>query len=157
MKKVDENYNYDELEGFVPMKTGQKSLREERIQMGTHRQMIVFTKAAIEALGDPDYVAVSINRERKQILIKKSDYMDDEALRIRSRAKVNRVKNVTENKNLEDEIEQMTNRDLGTVNLIIDGVKARTVRDAVIFDLRTVRTEKKRIIGAAIKKAKAAA
>lgn len=154
MKKVDENYNYDELEGFVPMKTGQKSLREERIQMGTHHRQIVFTKAAIEAMGDPDYVAVSINREWKQILFKKSDYMDDEALRIRSRAKVNKVKNVTENKNLEDEIEKMTNKDLGTVNLIIDGVKARTVRDAVIFDLRTVRPEKKRVIGAAVKKTK---
>ena len=149
MKKVDDNYSYDELEGFEPFDPDQKSIRDELIQMSIHGRQMIFSLAALAALGSPEYVTVHLNRERKMVLFRKADHTDMAALRVRARQKKNKVRSITESQKLRAELEKMTNKDLLTVNLLVPGSKAKTLRDAVIFDLRQAQVEKKRQVGRA--------
>ena len=153
MKTVDENYKYEELEGFKPFDPELQAMRDEIVMLEIHGRQLIFSKTACELMGSPDYVTVRINEERQLILFQKSTYEEPAALRMRTRNVSNKVKNVTENQKLKLAIEQISRRDLQTVNVIAEGYKARSVRDAVIFDFRKIRVTPKRLIGNAKKKA----
>ena len=153
MKIVDENYKYDELEGFEPFDPKTRPMRNELIQLDIHGRQFIFSKLALDAMGNPDYVTIRINAERKLILFRKGDYKDPMSLRLRPRQKTNKVKSLTESQALVRRIEEVTKKDLKVVNILCDGTKSRSVRDAVIFDLDNVRIIKKRAVGIVAKKA----
>ena len=144
MKIVDKDYSYDELEGFEVFRPQQPGMRQEIPQMTIRGRQLHFTKETLSMLGDPEYIKIRINAERKILLIEKSDYKDENALHMRTRAKNNKVKNQTECTNLMRTIEKLTNKDLSIVCLVIEGTSSRKVRNAVMFDLNTAAVKKRR-------------
>lgn len=157
MRMVDKDYKYEELEGFEDIVLNRSTMRNELIQISIHDRNITFSRAALAALGDPDYVSCRINSERGLLLICKSAPEDPNALWVKCRCKTNSLRNMIESKQVKDAIERMSRRDLGTVNLDADGKKAASMRDAVIFDIGRARAAKKRMVGKAMMKKRAEA
>lgn len=152
MRMVDKDYKYEELEGFEDLVLNRSTLRNELIQISVHDRNITFSRAALAALGDPDYVSCRVNTERGLLLIFKSTPEDPNAIWVKCRCRTNNVRNTIESKQIKDAIERMSRKDLSTVNLDADGKKAASMRDAVIFDIGRARAAKKRLVGKALLK-----
>jgi len=153
MKTVNENYSYDELEGFVDIKPNRQVLRDELIQISLHERALKFSRAALTALGDPEYVSFKVNPDRMLLLVYKSDPQDIKALRLRPTQPQLKLRTVVECQQIKTAIEKLTKHAIDVVNLYADGVKAKTMKDTAIFDLRNARYEQKRNVGKAKKKA----
>lgn len=144
MKRVDENYSYDELEGFEPVEMRGTISRPELIQLKLQQRTFILTDTAVKALGRPDYVRCMINRDRKLLLVEASDVQDKNAVKMVKNSSASKKKMKFESSRLARVIEELTNRAASAVNMNFDGSAARSRKNALIFDLANVQVYEKK-------------
>lgn len=154
MKRVDENYSYDELEGFEPVEMRGTTARPELIQLRLQQRTFILTETAIKALGKPEYVRCMINRDRKLLLVEASDPRDNNAVKMVKTSSISKSKLRFESSRLAGVIEELTNRAASAVNMNFDGAAARSRQNALIFDLKTVQVYEKKAYQKTGKRAK---
>ena len=133
--KVDENYSYDELDGFqaIDLKKNRGDHAELWALFG--RKHINLSKAVRDHICTMDYLQVMWNPETKQLLMAAASGPGTNCIRVPNGSI--RVSGFA-CKELADMIERETKRDLGTVRVRLYGTKCKSKRAAVIFDLASM-------------------
>ena len=144
MKRVDENYSYEELEGFEVVELRGTTARPELIQLRMQMRIFVLTETAIKALGHPDYLRCAVNRDRKLLLIEAAEAQDKNAVKVTKTSAMAKKKLRFETARLARVIEEMTNRSAEAVNLTFEGSAARSRKNALLFDLKNVQVYAKK-------------
>ena len=146
---VDDNYKYDELDGFEILDMKRQAIREELIQISVHESTLVLSDTAFTALGEPEYIRFRVNPDRQLLLIERSVPEERQAVYVRPRSPQCKKRRIIGSRILKQTLEKLTKRDLGTVNMVVTGRPMKQIKDAAVFDLRTASYSKKRFVGAA--------
>lgn len=136
MKRVDENYSYDELEGFAPLELNQKA-RKDDIWISAHKNTLGLSSAARKILLVKTHLRIAYNRERKQLLLQAASDTDKGVIPLPPTASHN-LHCAALTKLLEKECRY----DLSIVRIHVYGEVSHTRKGAVIFNLNTVVSKK---------------
>lgn len=146
MKTVDENYSFDELEGFEVVRSSSSAskMRSELVQLHIHDSTFILSDAAVDILQDPDYIRCMINPERKLLLVFPTTAQDLNGIQLRKRSPKAERKAQFDSRPVKRAVEKLTKRDSAVVNLIADGKKTSAKPKAVIFDMNALQTYEKK-------------
>lgn len=133
--RVDENYSYDELDGFQVLDLKKQRGDQAELWALFGRKHISLSKAVRAYICTMDYLQFLWNPETKQLLMAAASGPGTNCIRIPNGSI--RVTGFA-CKELADMIERETKRDLGTVRVRLYGTKCKSKRAAVIFDLASM-------------------
>ena len=137
MKIVDENYSFDEFEGFAPMDFSTRICLRGRIELSVFEGKIGFNREARDVLFARKFIRFAYNAEKRQLLAVSVPNEGKDTIRITSTAKA--YISCAEICRL---LEQECRYDLSMVRMRIPGTQSRTKKNAVIFDLTQATTAK---------------
>ena len=137
MTTVDQNYSYDELEGFEPCNIKSKVGPSSEIWMSVSGPLVRVSSAARNVLFSRKYLAFYLNEGKKLLLVCSSSSDGPNVIRIPQTGK-----NALHSSDLRKLLERICRYDLQTVAIRIPGTIARSRKNAVIFDLNNVTTWK---------------
>ena len=148
MKTVDENYSYNELEGFqaVDLKRTRGDAKELWVLFGNKH--ISLSQAAREIICTTEYLQFFYNPETRQLLMAAAPAPGKNTTRINKTIRFTGFACIE----LVRLIEQETRRDLGTVRLRFSGKKVKSKRSAIIFDLASMEVVKSKPMPKNVKK-----
>ena len=136
MKRVDENYSYDELEGFAPLELNQKA-RKDEIWLSAHKNRLGLSSAARKILLAKSHLLIAYNSERKLLLLAACSQQDKGVIPLPATAFHN-----LHCAALTYLLEQECKYDLSLVQIHVFGEVCRSRKGAIIFDLNTVVSKK---------------
>ena len=138
MKRVDESYSYNELEGFaaVSLKT---AARQDELWLCTLMDSRGFrlSRAARKILCVKSCIRVFYNPDTKELLLAASNEDADNSVRVTKSATT-----CLNSGKLCRMIYQLCRFDESTVVVRIPGTAARSRKNAIIFDLSAAKSEK---------------
>ena len=137
MKIVDENYSYDEFEGFTPLDLSMRVCARARIELSVFEGKIGFNREARDVLFGRKFIRFAFNSEKRQLLIASVPDEGKDTIRVPKMARSN-ISCAEICKLLEKECRY----DLSVVRIRIPGTMSRTKKNTVIFDLTQVKSVK---------------
>ena len=138
MKKVDSNYSYDELEGFIPLEIRSLAPQDE-ILLSMYRGKLNLSKAARTILFVKDYLLIAYNSEQRQLLLAACPEAGKGTIRLPKSAA-----GAITNKALDELLTRECRYDMAVARIYIRGTVCRSRAGAIIFDLNTVTSKKAR-------------
>lgn len=137
MKIVDENYSYDEFEGFTPLDLSMRVSARGRIELSVFEGKIGFNREARDVLFARKFIRFAYNAEKKQLLIASVPDEGKDTIRIPKTARY-----IISCAEICRFLEKECRFDLNTVRIRIPGTVSRTKKNTVIFDLTQVKSVK---------------
>lgn len=140
MKRVDENYSYDELEGFEGLNFTRRAVCTDEIWMTVSSTgMIWMTKKAKDILFTRKYIRLAYKPEKKLLLLCSEPNDGPDSIKLQKSSR-----NMIQHKQLSQFIGQECRYDLSIVNVRIPGTVCHSKRNAIIFDLNRATSVKPR-------------
>ena len=136
MKRVDENYSYDELEGFAPVELNRKAHKDE-IWLSARNTRLGLSYAARKILLTKSYLRIAYNSERKQLLLAACSGPDKGVIALPATAS-----HALQCAALAHLLSEECRYDLSIVQIHVFGEVCRSRKGAIIFDLNTVVSKK---------------
>lgn len=137
MKIVDENYSFDEFEGFTPLDLSMRVSARGRIELSAFDGHVGISREGRDVLFVRKYLRFAYNAEKKQLLIASVPDEGKDTIRVPKMARYN-ISCAEICRFLEKECRY----DLNTVRIRIPGTVSRTKKNTVIFDLTQVKSVK---------------
>ena len=137
MKIVDENYSYDEFEGFTPLDLSMRVCARARIELSVFEGKIGFNREARDVLFGRKFIRFAFNSEKRQLLIASVPDEGKDTIRVPKMARYN-----ISCAEICELLEKECRYDLSVVRIRIPGTVSRTKKNAVIFDLTQVKSVK---------------
>lgn len=132
--KVDENYHYDELEGFEEVKLDQRCGAQGDLWLSMSASHISMAKAVRDIVMSTGYLRFLYNKQTRQILLVSSPGPDENVVKLHPTA----IRNGFACHAIVELISAETRRDLHTVRVRFYGQKVKSKRGAVVFDLSSM-------------------
>lgn len=137
MKIVDENYAYDELDGFKSVELPRR-ISSDDLWISASLNHISLSRAAKAILFETGYLQFAWNDETKQLLVAAAPGASQNAVRL--------PKSVHDTgfacRQIRELLERETKRDLSVVRVRLYGTKVKSRRAAIIFDLSSMSAAK---------------
>lgn len=139
MMTTDDNYRYDEMEGFEPVDLKQRSRASSRdIWMTMFGSGLSFSLETRKTLFARKYIRVLYNSEKKKLMVMSSPSDGKDSIFLVRSAAINGLHNASLRALLERELRY----DLSVVRVRIPGEPCRSKQNAFIFDLNRAITTK---------------
>ena len=131
--KVDQNYRYDELDGFEPVAIQQRA-SFRGIWMRVNAHSLLLSSEARKILGEQGFIKAAYNANTLKLLQKAASKEDRYAIRMKKSAISCRM--------LQELLERECRHDLTITAIRITGTASKSRKNAVIFDLKSAQIEK---------------
>lgn len=139
MKTTDDNYHYDEMDGFMPVDLKHKSRASSRdIWMSVFGTGLSFSQETRKTLFVRKYIRFLYNSEQRKLLVMSSPNDSRDSIFLVKSAPINGLHNASLRELLERELKY----DLSVVRVRIPGEQSRSKPNAFIFDLNKAITSK---------------